>query len=162
MIELLPAPASPFALAHGLHQLLPGRRMHADGRPHEILGTIVCVDHVEAWLECLLQSDDGLSRWLAVEVCGEGYRSTLWDRTVHGEIPPALSAAGHGVEIVAGTASFHSTGTFGPYPIPSDGLMTYHEFSGATTTAAEQFAAGGPWLVGRGDGVDIEIRAAGE
>jgi hypothetical protein len=40
--------------------------------------------------------------------------------------------------------------------------MTYHEVSGATATAAEQFVAGGPWLVGRGDGVNIEIRAAGE
>jgi hypothetical protein len=162
MTELLPAPAGPFALAHGRQQLVPGRWVQAAGRPHEILGTIVCVDHVEAWLECLLQSDDGLSRWLAVEVRGEGYRCTLWDRTVHDEMPPALSVAGQGVEIVAGTASFHSIGTFGAYPIPSEGLMTYHELSGATATAAEQFAAGGPWLVGRGDGANIEFRAAGE
>jgi hypothetical protein len=162
MIALLPAPTGAFALAQVPEQLQPGRRVQAGGQRYQILGSIVCIDKVEAWLECLLQSHDTLQRWLAVEVRGDGYRTTLWHRTVQGEMPSSLAAPGHGVEIVAGTASFHSVGAFGDYPIPSEGLMTYREFFGAPATAAEQFEPGGPWLVGRGDGAHIEIQAAGE
>jgi hypothetical protein len=164
MIDFLPGPRGPFALAQVPEQLLPGRRLRAGGLTCDVVGSIVCVDSVEAWLECLLRSEDDEvddpALWLAVEVRGDRYRTTLWERTVHPDMPEALRQSGDVAETLAGTASFRSMGRFGAYPIPTAGLMTYRESRGVPATAAEQFVAGGPWLVGRGDGADIELRVS--
>jgi hypothetical protein len=158
MIDFLPTPTGPFALARLPEQLRPGCRVRADGRRAEIAGTIVCVDRVEAWLECLLRTDlDEPARWLAVEVRAGGYRTTLWDRSIETELPVDLRS--DDAALLAGAASFRSRGDFGAFPIPRAGLLTYHEAHGAAATAAEQFAPDGPWLVGRGDGVDIALTA---
>jgi hypothetical protein len=159
MIDLLPAPNGPFALARLPEQLAPRRRVRVAGVPAAVAGSIVCVDRDEAWLECLLRLDDGSSRWLAVEARGSCYRTTLWDRSIETAMPSALSAFGR--ETLAGVASFRSHGEFDAFPIPRTGLLTYREAArgadGLPATAAEQFAPRGPWLVGRGDGADIEV-----
>jgi hypothetical protein len=163
MIGFLASPKGSFALAQVPEALLPGRRVRADGRLYDVAGAIVCVDAVEAWLECLLDAGDGRPRWLAVEVCGNGYRTTLWERTVESEPPVVLRDRGstvgavEGIESIEGTASYRSRGEFDGYPIPATGVLTYRESHGATATAAEQFVADGPWLVGRGDGADVVV-----
>jgi hypothetical protein len=157
VIDFIPPPAGPFALARLPAQLEPGHAVWVAGRPTTIAGAIVCVDRVEAWLECLLHPIGEPAHWLAVEVRDGRYRTTMWQRSVEAEMPAALRA--DDAATLVGTASFRGRGDFGGYPIPETGLLSYREAPGLVPTAAEQFTSGGPWLVGRGDGVDIDVKA---
>lgn len=162
MMRFLPAPAGPFALKQLPPEFAPGCLLRVAGQHAHVLGTIVCADDVEAWLECYVRLGNGRTRWLAVETRSAGYHTTIWERAIE-EKPPALEQVpGHAVQVMEGTASYRSYGDFGAFPIPAAGVLEYWEVTGAGAVAAERFAPGDPWLIGRGNGADIDVEAAGE
>lgn len=151
MSDFLPDARDRFALSIGVDRLQPGRRVRTAGHPATILGVITCVDPTEAWLELQLEHPDGKDQWLALETTGTGYRCTLWRRR-SSEQPPTFPPGA-----LEGTARFKTVGRFPGYEIPHSGLMTYREHPGPPAIAAERFATGAGWLIGKGDGQEISL-----
>jgi hypothetical protein len=152
MSDLLPTAAGPFTLDTAEPVVRPGQRVRVASREATVVGVIVCVDEVEAWIEALLDLPGPAPTWLAIETREHGYRCTVWQRTTRPTAPPMNV----GLE---GRAAFRSVGAFPGFPIPERGTMIYREDPGPPATAAERFSDGGPWLIGQGDGADIRLEA---
>lgn len=160
-----PAPVhvpGPHGLAEHADCFAPGTAVVVDGLLSRVLGRIVATDHVETWLECLLDHD-GAERWLAVEAPTGPVRYTLWQRDTaeRAGLRPAEGTL-HGVALTPaeqGTATFAATGRFGRFAIPPSGALEYVEFThSGGRVAAVRFGPGRPWLVGQGTGQPVAVR----
>ncbi|MFI5933795.1 DUF4178 domain-containing protein [Actinoplanes sp. NPDC051494] len=154
--------SGPHGLAEHAGDFAPGTTVIVDGRVSRVLGRIVATDHVETWLECLLEHD-GEERWLAVEAPTGPVRYTLWrrDTAERAGLDPQDGTL-HGVALTTterGTATFSATGRFGRFAIPAAGCLEYVEFTHAGgRVAAARFDPGRPWLVGQGTGLPVAVR----
>jgi hypothetical protein len=156
--------SGPHGLAAHAGSFTPGSTVIVDGRVNRVLGRIIAVDHVETWLECLLDQD-GERRWLAVEAPTGVVRYTVWQRDtaeLAGFCPDEATLHATPLSTTEqGAATYSASGRFDPFVIPDAGFLDFVEFTyRGGRVAAARFHTAQPWLVGVGTGEPVTVSFA--
>jgi hypothetical protein len=150
---------------HGLLEIAesfaPRTALSIGGRRWGLLGTVICTDHEETWLECFASSGDEVA-WLAVEAHEGRHRITSWQRRHCLDGTESSAADLDCTAFVQGTAMYTARGEFGDFEVPAAGVLDYIEYTRRTgdRSAVERFAPHLPWLTGSGSGVSLQVNLA--